>query len=268
MVRLPVHNSWVLTANNPRLSDEIARRYVGVRLDPGCEEPWKRIGFRHGNLKKWVQARRGQLIWACLTIIRAWIVEGRVAGSKSLGGYESWAETMGGILDVCGIEGFLGNLDVLHERAAVEERGWKAFVKAWWEEFKGKQVSAGELYQALWNSPSHALRYDLLEGPIELTGYSDRSVLTELGKKIAKQVDRVFGGYRIRRGSIISGIQKWSLEKQVAPGGPGGPLSPTRAEEVSGVSKGVEGRRKSTKSYLAPGQRARLRPPRRRSRRG
>ena len=59
----------------------------------------------------WVRANRGRLVAACLTLCRAWIAAGRPRGTRSIGSYEAWAQVMGGVLGVAGIEGFLGNLD-------------------------------------------------------------------------------------------------------------------------------------------------------------
>ena len=59
----------------------------------------------------WVRANRGRLVAACLTLGQAWIAAGRPRGRRSIGSYEAWAQVLGGVLEVAGIEGFLGNLD-------------------------------------------------------------------------------------------------------------------------------------------------------------
>jgi hypothetical protein len=73
MVSLPVRTVWVATGNGITTSGEIARRSVLIRLDSEVERPWERSGFLHPNLQSWARANRGRLIWAALTIIRAWV---------------------------------------------------------------------------------------------------------------------------------------------------------------------------------------------------
>ena len=40
-----------------------------------------------------------------------------------MGSFQIWAEVMGGILDACGVRGFLGNLDLLDLYVDGEESG-------------------------------------------------------------------------------------------------------------------------------------------------
>jgi hypothetical protein len=76
--------------------------------------------LRHPNLLGYVRTNRGQLVWAGLTLIQAWIAAGKPAGIEILASYEPWSQVMGGILSVAGIEGFLENRGELKEVAADE----------------------------------------------------------------------------------------------------------------------------------------------------
>ena len=73
MLRLPVRCAWVATGNNPSVSDEIRRRAIRIRMDAKCVEPSQRTGFRHKDLPGWVKQNRSKLVWAVLTIVRAWL---------------------------------------------------------------------------------------------------------------------------------------------------------------------------------------------------
>ena len=121
MTRLPIRCLWIATGNNPEFSNEMVRRLVRIRLDARVDQPWLRAGFRHPDLMLWVRANRARLVAACLTLSQAWIAAGRPRGARSIGSYESWAQTMGGVLGVAGIEGFLGNLAEMME--VIRHRG-------------------------------------------------------------------------------------------------------------------------------------------------
>src|SRR5262249_31699371 len=142
------------TGNNPTFSNEIARRLVRIRLDAGVPSPSRRTGFRHPELMEWVRANRVRLVAACLTLGRAWIAAGRPRGTRSIGSYESWAQTMGGVLEVGGIEGFLGNIEEMMAVSDSEGATWHSFVSAWWGRFGTAEVGTGDLFDLAANSES------------------------------------------------------------------------------------------------------------------
>ena len=42
---------------------------------------------------------------------------------------------MGGILEVAGIPGFLGNQDKLRAQSDAQSAPWRTFVEAWWDKY-------------------------------------------------------------------------------------------------------------------------------------
>jgi hypothetical protein len=75
--RLPLTTCWVATANNCELGRDTTRRTIHVRITSPLEHPEDRIGFKHPNLKRWVQEHRPRLVATALTILRAYEVAGR-----------------------------------------------------------------------------------------------------------------------------------------------------------------------------------------------
>jgi putative DNA primase/helicase len=128
MARLPIRCVWIATGNNPEFSNEMARRIVRIRLDAHVERPWQRGGFRHPDLMTWVRANRARLVSACLTLCQTWIAAGRPRGTRTIGSYENWAQVLGGLLQVAGIEGFLGNIEELMEASDAEGTVWRSFI--------------------------------------------------------------------------------------------------------------------------------------------
>jgi hypothetical protein len=187
MAHVPNRMVWMATGNNVALSNEIARRTVLSRLEANGERPWERKEFRHSPLRDWALAHRQHLVQACLTLIQAWLVEDRPAGETTLGSYESWAATIGGILAVAGITGFLGNRELLHGRADEEGRDWQAFVVAWWGHYQGDTVGIEQLVKAI--PVDHAFSEWLHEG--------ERSGHTRLGRAVSGKRGSIIAGYRI-----------------------------------------------------------------------
>ena len=215
---LPVRCAWVATGNNPSVSNELARRIVRIRLDARQDRPWQRQGFRHPNLLAFARARRAELVWSVLVLVQDWISAGRPPAEypASLGMFESWAETIGGILEHAGITGFLGNLDEFYDTADAEAAAWRAFIAAWWDKHLDGAFGVSDLYQL-------AAELDV---PLDLGDGGERSQRIRLGKQISAMRDRQFSvqldngawhDLRICAGrrdtGAHSGSQLWRLER-------------------------------------------------------
>jgi hypothetical protein len=211
MVRFPIRCVWIATGNNPQFSNEIARRMVRIRLDPHEDQPWLREGFRHPNLLAWVWQNRARLVAACLTLGRAWIAAGMPRHQKTIGSFEGWAEVMGGILDVAGVPGFLGNLREMYERADAEGAVWRVFVAQWWERFGTADVGAADLFELA------------LQSELRLARGDERAKRTSLGQGLVRMRDRIFAvadlRLRVSAAGSLRRAQRWQLE--IAGTGPG-----------------------------------------------
>ncbi|MFZ1936270.1 MAG: hypothetical protein WCB27_13260 [Thermoguttaceae bacterium] len=232
IIRIPVRCIWVASGNNPSVSNEIGRRSIRIRLDAKTDQPWLRQGFRIPNLRAWVKENRGRLIWAALTMIRAWLVAGRPAGPKTLGMFEQWAETIGGILDAVGIPGFLANLDDFYQESDAEGAAWRSFVLTWWETFGDLEVKVSELWQQIKDDTA-----------LPIAGDTDQAQKIKLGKLLSDKRDRTFSleiqgesiHLRIERGGQRQRAYLWKLANTTTGIAPQEP--PEGGKNVSEVSE-------------------------------
>lgn len=148
-VTMPNRALWLASGNNVTLTDEMVRRVVPIRLDAGVERPEDRTGFKHAPLAEYVRAHRSELVSACLSLVQAWIDAGLPQGASTLGRYETWAGTMGGILEVCEVPGFLGGRERLHAEADGETKEWSALCAAWWSSYEVRPVTAKDLFDII-----------------------------------------------------------------------------------------------------------------------
>ncbi|MCA4907730.1 MAG: toprim domain-containing protein [Roseomonas sp.] len=205
IIRLPVRCTWVATGNNPAVSHEIARRLVRIRLDARSDQPWRREGFRHPDLMIWVRANRARLVAACLTLCQAWTSAGRPPAARSLGSFETWSETLGGILHVAGVPGFLGNLDEVMEASDSEGGSWRAFIQLWWDRFGSAEVSVSDLI----GFARHA------EASLPISAKNEHGLKVALGAAFTKLRDRAFRTsdrlVHLRQGKLLHNSQRWRL---------------------------------------------------------
>jgi hypothetical protein len=199
MATAPVFCLWLATANNPAMSAELVRRTVRIRLDAQVERPDTRTGFRHPNLKAWVEASHALLVWAALTIIQAWIAASRPGGGKTLGMFEPWAAALGGILDVAGIPGFLENLEDLRLNTDSETRAISSFIGAWHAKFGDGELGVAELWG--------------LAGCLDLSGKDEHARKIQLGKRLDSLRDRPIAGFRIERTAVRQRAQQYRLRR-------------------------------------------------------
>lgn len=142
LVDTEVRCIWTLTGNNVQLSSEILRRCVLIDLDAQSAEPEKRSGWRHDDIRAWVKENRGELVWACLTLIQNWIAKGKpMYKSEALNSFENWSAVLGGILKCANVGGFLGNRQELKAMASDgRENDIMVLLEEWWQEKPGAWV--------------------------------------------------------------------------------------------------------------------------------
>ena len=188
-VTIPIRCAIGVTGNNPTLSREMVRRSIRIRLDSGLEEPHSRPAdrFTHPDLRAWARARRGELVWALLTLSRAWVYAGKPGPDKHLGSFESWTHTIGGILHVAGINGFLGNINEF--RAAVEDTVDGDFLRLLQDRF----------------GPSEFMS----QAACDAAGERDPQ---QMGVRLRDLVDRPIDGLVLRKGKAgATGGKKWRI---------------------------------------------------------
>jgi hypothetical protein len=227
VLTLPNRAVWAFTGNNPRFTSELARRCIRIRLDAKVDRPWQRQGFRHPKLRVWAKEERRRLVTAALTIIQAWVAEGMPEDSEAnLGSFEDWAGKMGGILQVAGVGGFLGNVDELYESADAEGQALREFFAFWWEHL-------GDKSQRVCRLNDLCDEHDLMTA-VRGDGQA-RSQQTRLGRALAAVRDRVIGDVRLEAKQGRTKSLEYSLVRVEVPDFPDmsgtcpapGPAGPT-----------------------------------------
>ncbi|MBZ0236387.1 MAG: hypothetical protein K8M05_28925 [Deltaproteobacteria bacterium] len=194
---------WIVTANNPSLSSELARRCIRIRLDTHATRPWARRGFKHAAVREWAHARRAELVRAVLVLVRHWLACGRPSSEQVLGSFERWSAVVGGIVGVSGVPGFLADRDRFYAAADAESQDWDALASAWWFQHGGAWVTATQVASL---ASRHSVLLDVLgEGGVQsqrvrishaLRGMRDRPVGSWL-LEVGRNADANAGRYRL-----------------------------------------------------------------------
>jgi hypothetical protein len=109
--------SWFVTGNNVALSPDTAERCINVRLQTEDAKPHLRDDFKYPDLYETVRERRGQLLSAALTILKAYMIAGKPDQHlPAWGGFEAWSRLVRGALV------FAGTADPAASRVELEEQ--------------------------------------------------------------------------------------------------------------------------------------------------
>lgn len=190
MPTLPNTLTLIASANNLRATSEVAKRIVPIWLEPDTSRPEARTKFVHPDIHEYARKARRSLVATLLGMVEAWISQGAPKGTTRLGGFEGWASTIGGIMEVHNADPWLAN----REEWAAGADEWAEHVEVLiqgWSETLPEVASAGSL---LMLAESLDLFPDVLARPV------GKGRETAFGIKVMKRlVNRPVGGYKIRK---------------------------------------------------------------------
>jgi hypothetical protein len=146
---------WVVTGNNVHIGGDLERRTLWITIDPKMERPEERTNFAIADLDGWVRENRGELLWALLTLIRAWVVAGGPEPAQATSDdFGRWVAVVRGILDHAGLGesvGVFGHADSVQAAADPEDDEWAAFLSAVYA-FTGSETwSVRDLLNRVWD---------------------------------------------------------------------------------------------------------------------
>ncbi len=193
-----------VTGNNIAVGGDIARRCVYISLDPRHHRPWER-SFQNPHLVTWIAQNRHTVIGAALTLITAWHNAGQpqAAHRPVLGGFQGWADSMAGVLDHAGINGFLGNAEIVHSQADQEATAWAALLHTahdWFEKQEGGTFTTTDFARQI-GAMLNRLEADAPTLPPKVAYALDAEEHARgvrLGRLLASQANRRFDASGIR----------------------------------------------------------------------
>ena len=140
---------WIaVTGNGLTISEDLARRFLEVELDPQCDDPEARDfpTGRDGFLAE-IKARRAELLSAALTIWR-WGRQNEMQRGKPLGSFETWAAWVRDPLLTLGCVDPVEAIAKAKARDPLRQRVSELF-NAWWQEHRTAPMKAAELAESV-----------------------------------------------------------------------------------------------------------------------
>jgi hypothetical protein len=179
---VPVRSIFLTTGNKITVSRDLLYRVLWIRLAPETDQPDKRT-FAIDEIEAHVREHRAEYLTALATMVEHW----KATGAKPWRGrrwnsFNPFVQTVGGVLEACGIEGFLGNADEQRAAGNPGETEWRRVLGCW-------RASTGEFQPANWLlkhvfDPCEPLAHIRIGGKTEIG--RGRSLSRLLGKEVGR----------------------------------------------------------------------------------
>lgn len=141
-VRAPL---LVATGNNVQLRGDMPRRVLLVDLDPRCEHPEQRTGWRYPRVAEHVAAHRAELRAAALCVLCWYCAEGRPPAPVDLaawGSYEEWSGLVRQALVWLGEPDPCGTAERVRAEADPEADARREALALWWQQWPEASLTA------------------------------------------------------------------------------------------------------------------------------
>ncbi len=224
---------FFINGNQARLSTDLAKRTIPIRLDAKSQNPEGRE-FKIKDVLGFIRENRSGLIAALLTIARAGLKR-KPQRHYRLGGFERWLEVIGGVMEACGVSDFLASLPEFVNNADSDNEPHIEFVSRWHAVFSTNITTTRALFEKVYPQISELLF---------IPRAAQQNEVAAFGSYLSNTLrDRTFFGLQISREKALHGSNQWRL-KIVDPaayaefigrctttdGGGGGPLATNKRE--------------------------------------
>jgi hypothetical protein len=214
-----VRTFFIATSNNARISTDLVRRSLHCRLLSNQERPESRSGFRHPDLVGFTRANRAALLGAAVTVLRAYIVAGRPAVSlRHMGSFEAWSELVRAPLVWLGLPDPTETQDALRDDADPERDDLGELLRAWYQTFGERAVTAAEVL-AVGDGVDRRALLGALEALLDGGGKAPGKGPTAaaLGYRLRGLRDTIVGDLVLRGAKTKLGIE-WQVLRVAGPG--------------------------------------------------
>lgn len=220
MPEVPAYVVWFTSGNSIIFEGDIFARIIPIQLEPDCEHPENRTGFRYARVLEHVRMNRANLLADAYTLLRGYVQAGRpMAPLKPMGCYEAWTDVVRQTIVWAGqTDPF--NAVASYVVGADEKKGaTTALLRAWFDKYGPATTYLATLAKYTDAEKAPELWHALQPMAMDRDG---RLSTTKLGHYLRRCRGRIYGGLRIDPVEETSnGSVGWRVTNTIkaAPGG-------------------------------------------------
>lgn len=196
LAEFPVNSITILTANNPIMSGEMAKRMVQICLESPVDRPEMRTDFVHNPLREHILKMRPYILGALLGM--AELAEGP---QFTLGGFEEWGRSVGGRMATAGMPLSQETFNVMTEEADDESADVRILIKSWSETLINEPLTCEQLL-------SQVKALGIMNRVLD--AQTERGQIIRMGNALRAINGRVIGQFRVTADGLGSRRQ-WRL---------------------------------------------------------
>lgn len=213
MPEVPALTVWFYSGNNIVWVGDILQRIIPIHLEPDCENPENRTGFRHDQVMRYVMENRGRMLSAAYTLIRGWQQAGRpVTKLPRMGAYEVWSDIVRQAMVWAGMtDPYLGvaPFKVTGDDARSEA---VSLFTAWYSLYGPREMALATIAKNVTaDNPSTQELWACVQ-PWVNNGKVDT---TKLGNWLRRSKGRIYGGFRATAHDGRGAAAGWSVSQVV-----------------------------------------------------
>lgn len=195
------------SGNNVRPIDDMVRRCISIVLDPGVEMPASRV-YERPHLLEQVRKERIKYVAAALTIVRAWVLEGRPSTDcPSLASYAEWSNWCRQPLL------WLGQPDpTTRVFTGLKEDPSQLLLGRILTGWHDKHGNAPRMIRDVVKDSVHLDETDDFRDALAEASGGNESINTrKLGHWLARNEGRIVGAYRLCKGPKTRNVENWQV---------------------------------------------------------
>lgn len=210
LIQTHTNMTLVATANNLDVRGDLRRRVMLIRLDAKTERPELRE-FERDFLAD-VAFRRGELVRAALTIVRAYFTTRQKAKVTPFGSFEQWSHWCREPVVWLGMPDPLTASQALIEQDP-DLKAQRQVFAAWWRLFKNEAVTVSQVVEAAMGGGGVGGDGEL-KGALEVV-CNEKIAVKRVSYWLRRHRERVINGMRLESAGedAHSKVEKWKLLK-------------------------------------------------------
>jgi len=165
--------------------------------------------FSKPDLHGWMLENRARILSAIWSLVRHWDASGRPAGPTPFTSFPSWAEVVGGIMNVCGLgDPCLPDGDEINLGGDSETRDMKSLYKLGYEAHPERWLTKKEIRELVLGTDAD----DEAESLFAWLDLESKSGQTKFGQILEKYVGRIFDEVRMVKDGTAGRSQRHRLK--------------------------------------------------------
>jgi hypothetical protein len=209
MPEVPALTIWFFSGNNIDYRGDVMFRIIPSHMEPDCEHPENRTGFKHADPHAHVVENRSGLLSDVYTILRGWQQAGRPrAKLPVMGAYTAWSDVVRQAMVWAGLTDPYAGIGHFAEGHDDKRSEAVTLLTAWYDRYGQAEMTLGTIGKNV-----TAEKEPEMFAACQPWVKDGRVDINKLGAYLGHRKGRIFGGMRVSSAPNRSKVQVWTVTR-------------------------------------------------------